>query len=216
MSSTNKTPKLGLNHWVLSDPFLIEEMNSDNNKIEEAVNSRALVKLSHIETTASCLVISLNVSGIDWSAYREVAVEYSLKHGVAASTYVYSMVRGNGKSGSSDYHTRTLGTNSLANKNEASYFFTGNDMNCGDGQPCRHTIRIFTDGGCALFQENRSLNDMNVAYGGVLRTDTTSSTALPLSQPTTLNFSCAYGTGTGLTDPIYLQAGCKFDIYGVK
>ena len=216
MSSTNKTPKLGLNQWVLSDPFLMEDMNSDNSKIDDAVSSRALVKLGHIETTASCLVISLDVSGIDWSAYREVAVEYSLKHGVAASTYVYSMVRGNGKSGSSDYHTRTLGTNSLANKNEASYFFTGNDMNCGDGQPCRHRIRIFTDGGCTLFQDNRSFNDMNVAYGGVLRTSTSGSTALPLSQLLTLDFSCAYGAGTGLTDPVYLLAGCKFDIYGVK
>ena len=210
MSSTNKTPKLGLNQWVLTDPFLMEDMNSDNSKIDDAVSSRALVKLGHIETTASCLVISLDVSGIDWSAYREVAVEYSLKHGVAASTYVYSMVRGNGKSGSGDYHTRTLGTNSLANKSEASYFFTGNDMNC------RHKIRIFTDGRCTLFQENRSFNDMNVAYGGVLRTDTSSSTALPLSQLTTLDFSCAYGAGTGLTDPIYLLAGSKFDIYGVK
>ncbi|MFB0920441.1 MAG: hypothetical protein QMB62_06115 [Oscillospiraceae bacterium] len=216
MSSTNKTPNLELNQWVLTDPFLMEDMNSDNGKIDAAVNSRALVKLAHIETTASCLVISLDVRGIDWSEYREVYIEYSLKHGAAASTYVYSIVRGNGRYGSSDYYTRMLDTNGIAARTEASYFFTGNDMNCGDGQPCRHKIRIFTDGGCTLFQENRSFNDMNIVYGGVLRTSTSSAIPLPLSQLTTLDFSCAYGAGTGLTDPVYLLAGSKFDIYGVK
>ena len=52
MSSSNKTTNLGLNQWVLTDPFLMEDMNADNQKIDAAVGSMPYKRLLSI-TTAS-------------------------------------------------------------------------------------------------------------------------------------------------------------------
>ena len=69
MASTNKTTNLGLNQWVLSDPFLMEDMNEDNRKIDEAVNAKPYVKLMDITTVADAQQVDLNVSGVDFTKY---------------------------------------------------------------------------------------------------------------------------------------------------
>ena len=69
MASTNKTTKLKLNQWVLSDPFLMEDMNEDNRKIDAAVSANPYVKLMDITTIANAQQVDLNVSGIDLTKY---------------------------------------------------------------------------------------------------------------------------------------------------
>ena len=69
MSSTNKTANLKLNQWVLTDPFLMEDMNADNQKIDAAVNANPYVKLMDITTASNAQQVDLNVSGIDLSKY---------------------------------------------------------------------------------------------------------------------------------------------------
>lgn len=39
MASTNKTENLQLNQWVRTDPVLMDDMNADNAKIDEAVKA---------------------------------------------------------------------------------------------------------------------------------------------------------------------------------
>ena len=61
MASTNKTPHLQLNQWVLSDPFLMEDLNSDNAKIDTAMAKNPWEKLMDItiDVPTSCVEIDL-------------------------------------------------------------------------------------------------------------------------------------------------------------
>ncbi len=79
MASTNKTTNLGLNQWVLSDPFLMEDMNEDNRKIDAAAGANQFVKLMDITTTANAQQVDLNVSGIDFTKYATIQVLGSIK-----------------------------------------------------------------------------------------------------------------------------------------
>ncbi|MEG2382139.1 MAG: hypothetical protein RSB39_01025, partial [Oscillospiraceae bacterium] len=69
MASTNKTANLGLNQWVESDPFLREDANADNSKIDAAVqgvrgqiSAMPYVKLFDITTTSDVTQIDLDFS----------------------------------------------------------------------------------------------------------------------------------------------------------
>lgn len=74
MASTGKTPNLKLSQWVLSDPFLMEDMNADNAKIDTAVAALPYVKLMDITTGADAQQVDLDVSGIDLSRYTMVQI----------------------------------------------------------------------------------------------------------------------------------------------
>lgn len=72
MASTNKTPYLGLNQWVLDDPFLMEDMNSDNQKLDAAISANPYCKLLDVTTTADAQQINLDLSGIDLTKYAKL------------------------------------------------------------------------------------------------------------------------------------------------
>lgn len=74
MASTNKTTNLGLNQWVLSDPFLMEDMNADNRKIDAALGLSPWVKLMDITTQAAAANVEINLSGITLSQYLSLRV----------------------------------------------------------------------------------------------------------------------------------------------
>ena len=76
MSSTGKTPKLGLNQWVLSDPFNMEDFNQDNTKMEtavsqvqEQVDAAPWQKLIDVTVQQPISILELNLSGIALSKY---------------------------------------------------------------------------------------------------------------------------------------------------
>ncbi|MEG1165194.1 MAG: hypothetical protein RSD68_02195, partial [Oscillospiraceae bacterium] len=79
MASTNKTANLGLNQWVESDPFLREDANADNSRIDAEtkrlqaqLDAAPYVKLFDVTTTADARQVDLDVSGIDFSKYAMV------------------------------------------------------------------------------------------------------------------------------------------------
>lgn len=74
MSSTNKTPNLGLSQWVLSDPFNMADFNEDNAKIDAAVSAAPLVKLIDVTLAAAAATVELNLRGIDIAAYASLRV----------------------------------------------------------------------------------------------------------------------------------------------
>lgn len=83
MSSTNKTERLKLNQWELSDPFLMEDMNGDNAKIDAAVvriegelDKRASVKLMELVLTEKTVDVVFDFSGIDLTDFIEVQVYF--------------------------------------------------------------------------------------------------------------------------------------------
>ena len=77
MASTNKTAALGLNQWVLTDPFRMEDFNEDNRKIDTAVARKSeFIKLKEITTTTGGVSqIDVDVSDIDFSAWQAVLID---------------------------------------------------------------------------------------------------------------------------------------------
>ena len=88
MASTNKTPNLGLNQWVLDDPLLMEDVNTDNQKIDTAVaglqgqlGAMPYVKLFDITTTADAEQVDLDLSGLDLSQFAKLEIyAYLYRH----------------------------------------------------------------------------------------------------------------------------------------
>ena len=70
MASTNKTTNLRLNQWEGSDPILRTDFNQDNSKIDQAVNARALVRLTGKTLTASGADITLDLLDYDLTQYE--------------------------------------------------------------------------------------------------------------------------------------------------
>lgn len=64
--STGKTENLELNQWVLDDPYLMEEVNEDNRKIDAAIPR---VKLFDITLTSQTANFDLDFSEIDSSQF---------------------------------------------------------------------------------------------------------------------------------------------------
>lgn len=74
MSSTNKTEKLQLNQWVLTDPFNMEDFNSDNAKIDAVLGAVPCKKLMDVTLTAAAATVELDLTGIDLSEYATLRV----------------------------------------------------------------------------------------------------------------------------------------------
>jgi hypothetical protein len=74
LASTNKTPHLGLNQWVLEDPFLMEDMNEDNRRIDEAFQGQMDVKLIDVTTMVPTSALELDLSSIDLTEFAELRV----------------------------------------------------------------------------------------------------------------------------------------------
>lgn len=77
MASNNKTAALGLNQWALTDPFLMEDFNEDNRKIDAAVARKSeFVKLKEVTTTVGGVSqIDVDVSDIDFGAWQYVLMD---------------------------------------------------------------------------------------------------------------------------------------------
>ena len=73
MSSTNKTANVGLNQWVRTDPFCMDDFNEDNAKIDTALKSAQIRdKLFDITVESRTANIDIDLSNIDISQYYEL------------------------------------------------------------------------------------------------------------------------------------------------
>lgn len=70
-----KTQHYGLCQWDAEDRILREDFNSDNAKLDETLAGLSpVVKLLDVTTEADAKEVDLDLTGIDWSLYREVQV----------------------------------------------------------------------------------------------------------------------------------------------
>ena len=97
MSSTNKTANIGLNQWVLTDPFNMADFNSDNAKIDAALASNPMVKLMDVTLSAVVSTLQLDLSSFDLAKFGE------LKLYVDVANTSYKALRVNSVSASSYY-----------------------------------------------------------------------------------------------------------------
>lgn len=72
MSSTNKTANLGLNQWVLTDPFNMADFNADNAAIDAAVGANPMVKLMDVTLATAANAVELALTGIDLTKYSHL------------------------------------------------------------------------------------------------------------------------------------------------
>lgn len=79
--SSGKTETLGLNQWKLTDAFLMEEMNTDNQKIDAAVKNlnmqqMRLVDLKYVGTTTGDVnQIDIGMSDINFSKWQYIILD---------------------------------------------------------------------------------------------------------------------------------------------
>lgn len=79
--SSGKTETLGLNQWKLTDAFLMEEMNTDNRKIDAAVKNlnmqqMRLVDLKYVGTTTGDVnQIDIDMSDINFSKWQYIILD---------------------------------------------------------------------------------------------------------------------------------------------
>ena len=204
MSSTNKTPNLGLNQWVLTDPFLMEDMNSDNLKIDAAVSANPYVKLMAVTTATTARQVDLDVSGIDFKKYAIIKICASVKptpSGVSGN--INAKINGGGGMISAISQDGALTSNStigsvrssldenLASKQLLEFSGFPNDFTAG------YYLRLYSSGvgggnGTYYADEFKGLKTFNAG-----------------ETITTLNFSTS-------TSSFSVKAGSRFEIYGVK
>lgn len=100
MASISKTQNLKLNQWVLEDPFLMEDMNADNQKIDTAVqelqgqlDAVPYVKLMDITTAADASQVNLDLSSIDLTKYAKIQIISNAKtNGSGNGNYLYMRI----------------------------------------------------------------------------------------------------------------------------
>lgn len=97
MASTNKTPNLGLNQWLLTDPFQVEDFNADNAKLDAVigalVSSRAKIACGSYVGTGVCNQSNPNVLQVDFTPkVLVVTCEYHFNPGVTASNDTHPLV----------------------------------------------------------------------------------------------------------------------------
>ena len=86
--ASNYTENYQLPLWAADDAFLRAEFNDAHEKIEEAIMAaQDRVKLLEITTTQDSALVNLDVSGIDFTAYRCVTLH--VKNLRASSPVVY-------------------------------------------------------------------------------------------------------------------------------
>lgn len=99
-----QTEHLGLHQWEATDSFLRTDFNEDFQKIDGAVGEAAqMVKLSETLTRSQLRELTVDLSGIDWNAYRRYEIYFtgSSTGGAGYPADVY--IRLNGKNGAEDY-----------------------------------------------------------------------------------------------------------------
>lgn len=111
---STQTEHIGLHQWENTDPFLREDFNEDNRKIDEAVGEVAAVlplePLFDVTVQEAVSVVSLEMTGIDRSKYHELLLygEISGRENLSATFLLqidglngayYSSDRGNSEQG---------------------------------------------------------------------------------------------------------------------
>ena len=204
MASTNKTAKLGLNQWVLTDPLLMEDMNADNQKIDEAVGALSYVKLMDITTAANAQQVDLDVSAIDFTKYAMIQVFVSANvTPLNTATYLYAKINNGGA------YIQENGSSSIVSRAYVGFVVTSdldgyfNNMKLEiTGIPnvlnAVYLADIKTSGSCCHNEGNFYVYDQHAVKQMSANTGVT-----------TINF---------LTDMSYafIKAGSRFEIYGVK
>lgn len=226
MASTNKTPRLGLSQWVLSDPFRMEDFNEDNQKIDDGfkavdqrftgVNSSMsklnFEKIGEITTSQSCQEIDLDVSSIEWHNYAKIVFLWQIDFTHLADDRPYCRMQVNGKSSSGDYLFRDPSNDAGGVAKPFVFQQSLKNPSVWNGihsfETCCYPLlyeSVFYTRDVSFASPNQTQCVM--VYGG-------SGGAMPLSDMRALNVFC-YNGDSNMT-PLTMKAGCKFYIYGVK
>ena len=198
MASTNKTGKLSLNQWVLTDPFLMEDMNEDNRKIDAAVSANPYVKLMDITTASPAQQVDLNVSGIDLTKYVMLQLFATLAVSpLGTATALYARINNTG-----GYFAETM-------YNYSNYFrdyvAPSNDLGIA-----RMDISGFTPVGTVMCGP-LLIKSCGAGYasGNYVRDGFAFKQLSKLSDFASINFLTNSGS-------VNIAAGSRFVIYGVK
>ncbi|HPE15596.1 MAG TPA: hypothetical protein PK597_01440, partial [Oscillospiraceae bacterium] len=70
--ASDQTASLGLCQWAADDPVLRADFNADNQKLDAAAGSMALVRLMSVTTAAAANTIELDLTGIDLTQFDEL------------------------------------------------------------------------------------------------------------------------------------------------
>ena len=212
--STGKTANIGLNQWVLDDPFLMEEMNEDNRRIDSAFTPLALVKLGSVTTTKAAQQVDLDLSGIAFEDYYEIKIYWQLKHNeTSTSSYVGSYITLNNCSTANRYFFIDGVNSSLkdypAYSHEYLFCLPIDDLSRKNFP--RYCLSVYPEDGCAFLAAGCSLFAKMMPIRGAFKTSTTDPTPMPISVLQSINFRC-------FNNPSYVNilAGSRFEIYGVK
>ena len=91
-----KTPNFQLNQWEKADRIMMEDFNSDNAKLEAALNTIwetfPLVKLVSQTLSAETTRTDLDLSGIDLTDYRQLQLHIRFPSGTIPSHYLAMQV----------------------------------------------------------------------------------------------------------------------------
>lgn len=213
--SSGKTSTFGLNQWSLNDPFLMEEMNSDNRKIDAAVAAVPVVKLGQITTTADADKIDIDLSEIDWSKYMRVVIISTLKQSNMTGEPFNARLTANGRVTVGDYYRHQIDYNSNSIWSSSAVIAFPYITNVLP-YPLHHinTLEIFPEDGCLFRSSDNGIAEMNSHYGVMLAAVNGSKTVAAIDTLQYLSYGWVNGS-TGSTVTTKLTAGCRFSIFGV-
>lgn len=206
MSSTNKTSNLGLNQWVLTDPLLMEDMNADNRKIDTAVGANPYVKLLDTTLSSNAQQVDIALSTLDLTKYSSIKVIGQVKVTGAANSIYVKINNGGGY-----IRDTTIANSSIASQVYAGYVY-----------PTTYTSDYFS-----TFELNVAGVPDSITAAYLARLHLTGSAFNSLG-PTYYYFDFAgllpvaanikISTVNILTDNsgVYIKAGSRFEVYGVK
>lgn len=203
MASTNKTTVLALNQWVLSDPFLMEDMNEDNRKIDAAFGSNPYCKLMDITSSANAQQVDLNTSSIDFTKYSMIQVFATVKvtPSTGVATYVYAKINNGGA------FLKSFAETSATSRDYSGFVFA----NTNDSYFSNIKMELSGIPGVltSAYIANLRVNGSSF-YNSVMMHEQIGVKSFAANVGiTSLNF---------VTDSssVYIKAGSRFEIYGVR
>ena len=207
MASTNKTPRLGLSQWVLSDPFRMEDFNQDNARLD----ALAFEKIGEVVTTQDCQQVDLDVSQVEWSRYLAVGLLWQLVI-KDNDTAAYSSIRVNNVADKYRYTSVDIG--GAGGVNQTTLFSRQYRISDTYLRMPYYLTLLFpgVDRG-TFYTKELSLSTANAHWFGGLTTTANGGFPMPLPDIKTLNFFAMKQT-----DPVSyqtLRAGSKFYLCGV-
>lgn len=83
-----QTTNIGLSQWAAVDYVRREDFNADNAKIDAAMETLYEFPIAEMTTTENLSKLELDLSAVDWSAYRFIWVEMKLDAQNTLGVYV--------------------------------------------------------------------------------------------------------------------------------